>query len=302
MKKCVVVLLCVCALFALATPASASDSLAHYWEEYRAYIPAPSRDQYSSDEEYSIAYDGWYSGLQLYIEEQEKVRIAAEKEAAEQTVEATPPSKIIKSADSKTTESVGSKNDVSSSLADTSADSGLSDKYSDKYPVGSYVSPAGNVYSPDGELLSPGTTPAMEPDSALVSSSHENDALLFGELDDTNDVSANADVDTLALIAELVSDIATDPPVSIVEDLRPVDAPVEVLTGLKALVTSIFGEYTPITTTSVISQTVGNDTQQYLIETVASGAAGVDYEWIASVLLFAIMLFCLMKLLGGVLK
>ena len=66
--------------------------------------------------------------------------------------------------------------------------------------------------------------------------------------------------------------------------------------------TSIFGEYTPVTTTSVVSQTVGNDTHQYLVETVAPGAAGVDYEWIAGVLLFAIMLFCLMKLVGGVLK
>lgn len=298
MKKCIVALLCACALVTLAVPASASDSLAHYWEEYRAYIPAPSREQYSSDEEYSAAYDGWYSGLQLYIEEQEKGRKAAEDETAEKAAESDPPPEMIESVGSKITESAGSKNDVSSSPADTPADTGLSDKY----PVGSYVSPAGNVYSPDGELLSPGTTPAMEPDNALSSCLGENDAFLSGELDNPDGASANADADKLALIAELVSDIATDPPVSTVEDLRPADAPVEVLTGLKALVTSIFGEYTPVTTTSVVSQTVGNDTQQYLIETVASGAAGVDYEWIAGVLLFAIMLFCLMKLLGGVLK
>lgn len=298
MKKCIVILLCACALFALAVPASASDSLAHYWEEYRAYIPVPSRDQYPSDEEYSSAYDAWYSGLQLYIEEQEKARIAAEKEAAEKAAEAEPPSRAIESSGSKTTESAGSKNDVASSPADTSADTGSVDKY----PVGSRVDSAGNVYSPDGKLLSPGTTPAMAPDNAVASGSRANDALLPGELDDTNGISSNADVDTLTQIAELVSDIATDPPVFIVEDLRPANAPVEVLTGLKALVTSIFGEYTPVTTTSVVSQTVGNDTQQYLIETVAPGAAGVDYEWVAGVLLFAIMLFCLMKLLGGVLK
>lgn len=290
MKKCIAVLLCACAFFALAAPASASDSLAHYWEEYRACIPAPSREQYSSDEEYSVAYDAWYSGLQGYIEEQEKARIAAEKDVAEKAAGVELPPKTI--------ESAGSKNEVSSSPADAPADTGLSDKY----PIGSYVSPAGNVYSPDGKLLSPGTTPAVASDNALASGSRENDALLPGELDDPDNVSANADVDTLALIAELVSDIATDPPVSTVEDLRPAGVPVEVLTGLKALVTSIFGEYTPVTTTSVISQTVGNDTQQYLIETVAPGAAGVDYEWIAGVLLFAIMLFCLMKLLGGVLK
>lgn len=298
MKKCIVVLLCACAFFALAAPASASDSLAHYWEEYRACIPAPSREQYSSDEEYSVAYDAWYSGLQGYIEEQEKARIAAEKDAAEKAAGVELPPKTIENAGSKTIESAGSKNEVSSSPADAPADTGLSDKYL----IGSYVSPAGNVYSPDGKLLSPGTTPAVASDNALASGSRENDALLSGELDDPDNVSANADVDTLALIAELVSDIATDPPVSTVEDLRPAGVPVEVLTGLKALVTSIFGEYTPVTTTSVISQTVGNDTQQYLIETVAPGAAGVDYEWVAGVLLFAIMLFCLMKLLGGVLK
>ena len=86
------------------------------------------------------------------------------------------------------------------------------------------------------------------------------------------------------------------------EDLRPEESRAEVLDGLKALISSIFGEYTPITTTSVITETVGNDTHQYLVETVASGAAGVDYEWLAGVFLFGILLFCLMKLLGGVLK
>ena len=75
-----------------------------------------------------------------------------------------------------------------------------------------------------------------------------------------------------------------------------------VLSGLKALISSIFGEYTPITTTAVITETVGENVNQYLVETVASGAAGVDYEWLAGVFLFGILLFCLMKLLGGVLK
>lgn len=138
----------------------------------------------------------------------------------------------------------------------------------------------------------------MEPASAP----DEDAALLSDELADPDNLPAVADPDTLAVIAGLVSDIATDPPVWYVEDLRPVDPPAEVLTGLKSLVTSIFGEYTPVTTTSVISETVGNDTYQYLVETVAPGAAGVDYEWVAGVLLFAILLYCFMKLLGGVLK
>ena len=37
----------------------------------------------------------------------------------------------------------------------------------DRYPVGSYIDEAGNVWSQEGELLSPGTTPAMEPVEAL---------------------------------------------------------------------------------------------------------------------------------------
>ena len=110
------------------------------------------------------------------------------------------------------------------------------------------------------------------------------------------------DSDTLSLIAGLVSDTAADPPVWFVEDLRPEDAPAEVLSGLKALVSSIFGAYAPVTTTSVVTETAGNEVHQYLVETVAPGAAGVDYEWLAGVFLFGILLFCFMKLLGGVLK
>ena len=115
-------------------------------------------------------------------------------------------------------------------------------------------------------------------------------------------VEASAEVDTLAVIAGLVEDIAQEQPVWYVEDLRPTDPAVTVPDGLKALVTSVFGEYTPITTTSVITETVGDETHQYLVETVAPGAAGVDYEWLAGVFLFGILLFCLMKLLGGVIS
>lgn len=101
--------------------------------------------------------------------------------------------------------------------------------------------------------------------------------------------------------AAAVPDTPSDIPVWYVEDLRSAESPA-VPDGLKALITSIFGEYTPITTTSVISETVGSETHQYLVEAVAPGAAGVDYEWLAGVFLFGIFLFCLMKLLGGVLK
>ena len=287
MKKCIAVLLCVCTL---AVTASAVDVEPDYIAEYEAqYGKMPVSADYSSTEEYQAAYDVWFAGFVPYTNmryAEWSRRDAAVEETAQSTAETEPPA-----TSPKTVESVGSsyENDIPIPVSSSPVD---------KYPVGSYVSPAGNVYSPDGTLLSPGTTPAYAP----ISGPDENAAFLSDELVGQNDISAAADPDALSVIAGLVSDIATDPPVWYVDDLRSSDPPVEVLTGLKSMVTSIFGEYTPVTTTSVISETVGNDTHQYLVETVAPGAAGVDYEWVAGVVLFAIMLYCLMKLLGGVLK
>lgn len=72
--------------------------------------------------------------------------------------------------------------------------------------------------------------------------------------------------------------------------------------GLKSLIISIFGEYTPVNTTMAITETVDNTVTTTLVDAVASGAAGVDYEWLAGVFLFGIMLYCLFKLLGGILS
>ena len=177
-------------------------------------------------------------------------------------------------------ESVGAKDEI-----DTPGSSGVHGPAPvdttpvDGYPVGSFIAPSGQVYFPSSANLSP-DAPADEAVDAVSPSSL--------------DVPDRADSGGQAALSV--------PGAAYVADLRPKDVPTEVLDGLKALVSSIFGEYTPITTTSVITQTVGNDTYQYLVETVAPGSAGVDYEWLASVFLFGILLFCLMKLLGGVLK
>lgn len=72
--------------------------------------------------------------------------------------------------------------------------------------------------------------------------------------------------------------------------------------GLKGVIQSIFGVYEPVTTTAVYTETVDGETITTLIDVVADGSAGVDYEYIAGVLLFAVILFCMMKLLGGVLS
>lgn len=72
--------------------------------------------------------------------------------------------------------------------------------------------------------------------------------------------------------------------------------------GLKELMRSIFGEYTPVLTTIAVTETVDNVTTTTLVDAVAEGAAGVDWEYLSGVALFGILLFCLMKLLGGILK
>ena len=265
--------------FALATTVFASYNIADYIEEYSTYIPEPLPEDYGGvTPDFTEAHKAWIAGLNIFAEDREK---AKPQPAVEDPPPETVPANPID-------ESAGSNHAVSSNHIDTPADTGVTDKY----PVGSWVDPAGNVFSASGELLSPGTTPASAPDPSQT----QDVSFLSGVVADQNFPSAAADIDSVLLTDD------SGQPVWYVEDLRPADAPVEILTGLKSLVTSIFGEYAPITTTSVRSETVGDETRQYLVETVAPGAAGVDYEWIAGVVLFGIMLFCLMKLLGGVIK
>lgn len=76
----------------------------------------------------------------------------------------------------------------------------------------------------------------------------------------------------------------------------PVEGPRD---GLAGLVSSIFGVYTPRTyqTDTVVDGVVVDSVEQYV-----PGLAGLDYEWLAGVVLFAIMLFCFLKMVGGLLK
>lgn len=72
--------------------------------------------------------------------------------------------------------------------------------------------------------------------------------------------------------------------------------------GLKSVIRSIFGEYTPNMTTTTVTETVDGEVVTTLIDVIASGSAGVDWEYISGVFLFGLMLFCLFKLLGGILS
>lgn len=286
MKRYLSAFLCVCVLCGLSAAAFASDVIQYTDDDWKALygIPEPRYDDFEDSGEYAVAWDAWFEGYISFIfsttqAQEEASRLAAEeaaRQAAEEQVSPAP----SETTSTKPIESAGSNNGNSSQALDNGAP--------DKYPLGSYVDPAGVVWSPDGTRLSPD----ISPDAA--SSQYVDPEV--------------AEI-TIELLYELLSDVASDTDAlasdksaAYLIDLRPADPPVTVLDGLKALVTSIFGEYTPVTTNTVVTQTVGNDTYEYLVETVAPGAAGVDYEWVAGVFLFGIMLFCLMKLLGGVLK
>lgn len=60
---------------------------------------------------------------------------------------------------------------------------------------------------------------------------------------------------------------------------------------------SFFGTYTPptYTMTEVVGETVN------VTNVIPAGAAGVDWQYIAGVVLFAIVVYCFLKILGGLL-
>lgn len=70
-------------------------------------------------------------------------------------------------------------------------------------------------------------------------------------------------------------------------------------TALSAVVSSLFGTYTPRTQT--VTQYLP-DGSSVTSEEYVPGVAGMDWPWIAGVCLFALVLFCFCKMLGGVLK
>lgn len=64
---------------------------------------------------------------------------------------------------------------------------------------------------------------------------------------------------------------------------------------MREIIQSLFGVYTPITYESV--------TADGSLQTLpVLGVAGVDWEWLAGVLLFAIVLYAFFRLVGVLLK
>lgn len=71
------------------------------------------------------------------------------------------------------------------------------------------------------------------------------------------------------------------------------------LPTVRSVLVSIFGEYQPRTqsvSTYYDGQLMDSSTEY------VPGIAGMDMEWIAGVVVFTVLLYCLMKLLGGIVK
>ncbi len=109
-------------------------------------------------------------------------------------------------------------------------------------------------------------------------------------------------LDLILTVLQEVRDNTKDDPVTVIG----ADAPVvtkdllvpPARTGLSATMEDIFGAYTPLTYQVT---TVSGGTTTVTTE-IVPGLAGVDWPYLGGVCLFGVMLYCLYRLIGGVLK
>lgn len=112
-------------------------------------------------------------------------------------------------------------------------------------------------------------------------------------------------VPAFAAEGEAITPVTVNTPVTVtVEDNTPVvvvrtDAGFAVRSAFVAALVAIFGEYTPLTQTVTTYFADGTSVQS---EEVVPGLAGLDWAWIAAVVLFCIAIFCIFRMIGGVVK
>lgn len=70
-------------------------------------------------------------------------------------------------------------------------------------------------------------------------------------------------------------------------------------TGLSGVIADLFGTYTPKTQTVTV---VASDGSTASYTEYVPGIAGMDMEWLAAVVLFALILYCIFRLAGGVFR
>lgn len=113
----------------------------------------PVREAFDSEESYTLAYNVWLIGFDAY----KKGRLSAMEDAA------APPEEEVEELPQQAEEEVPVEPQEPEAAPESVPFVEEDLETEDRYPVGSYIDEAGNVWSQEGELLSPGTTPAMEP-------------------------------------------------------------------------------------------------------------------------------------------
>lgn len=105
---------------------------------------------------------------------------------------------------------------------------------------------------------------------------------------DSSSESEDPSADPLAIAETAVTGDST----SNADDTAPAE-------GFPSMVTALFGEYTPRTysVTTYLSDGSTVTTTEYV-----PGLAGLDWPWIAGVVLFSLVLYSFFRLLGGVLR
>lgn len=167
-------------------------------QEYGAPLPYP--EQFDSNEEYVRACDLWLAGFEAY----KRGRLSAMEDAAAPPVEeeASSGEEELPVEKEEAQEPEAAPEYIPSVEDDLETES--------RYPVGSYIDEAGNVWSQEGELLSPGTTPAMEPaevvpvEDTVTGEPTIDTALLLVDLLDalTGEEGMSSDVDSVQQVLD----------------------------------------------------------------------------------------------------
>ena len=161
-------------------------------------VPPPFPEEFASNEEYVQACNLWLVGFEAY----KQGRLSAMEAAADPPVEdeaasgeGEPPHQMEEeeTVEAQEPEAVPDFIPVVEDGSETE----------DRYPVGSYIDEAGNVWSQEGELLSPGTTPAMEPVEALGEPAIDTTLLLVDLLEAlTGEEGMGADMDSVQQVLD----------------------------------------------------------------------------------------------------
>lgn len=143
------------------------------------------------------------------------------------------------------------------------------------------------AFATEGETLEEGTT------SEPVVDESESESGETTETENTGDSGSSGGG------SSIINVVVTDPEVLsyLTYDLD------ETIAGdagsMADVIVSVFGEYHPKTQTVT---EISSDGTVVSYTQYVPGLAGLDYHWIAGVTLFALFLFCLLKLIGGFVK